>query len=50
VLEVLGLRGEYAKTNLEDALIRRLETFLVELVNDLAFVGCQRRCRIHDER
>lgn len=49
VLEVLGLRGEYAKTNFEDALIRHLETFLVELVNAFDFISCQRRCRIDDE-
>jgi len=34
---------------LEDALIRHLETFLLELGNDFAFVGRQRRLRIDDE-
>jgi hypothetical protein len=41
VLEFLGLRDEYSETDLEDALIRHLETFLLELGNDFAFVGRQ---------
>jgi predicted nuclease of restriction endonuclease-like (RecB) superfamily len=49
VLEFLGLRDEYSETDLEDALIRHLETFLLELGRDLAFVGRQRRLRIDDE-
>ena len=49
VLEFLGLRDEYSETNLEEALIRHLETFLLELGNDFAFVGRQRRLRIDDE-
>ncbi|MFN0052438.1 MAG: YhcG family protein [Planctomycetales bacterium] len=49
VLEFLGLRDEYSETNLEDALIRHLETFLLELGNDFAFVGRQRRLRIDSE-
>lgn len=49
VLEFLGLRDEYSETDLEDALIRHLETFLLELGGDFAFVGRQRRLRIDDE-
>ena len=49
VLEFLGLRDEYSETDLEDGLIRHLETFLLELGNDFAFVGRQRRLRIDDE-
>lgn len=49
VLEFLGLRDEYSETDLEDALIRQLETFLLELGNDFAFIGRQRRLRIDDE-
>ena len=49
VLEFLGLRDEYSETDLEDALIRHLETFLLELGNDFAFVGRQRRLRVDDE-
>jgi predicted nuclease of restriction endonuclease-like (RecB) superfamily len=49
VLEFLGLRDEYSETDLEEALIRHLEIFLLELGNDFAFVGRQRRLRIDDE-
>jgi hypothetical protein len=49
VLEFLGLRDEYSETDLEDALVRHLEAFLLELGNDFAFVGRQRRLRIDDE-
>ena len=49
VLEFLGLRDEYSETDLEDALIRQLESFLLELGNDFAFIGRQRRLRIDDE-
>jgi predicted nuclease of restriction endonuclease-like (RecB) superfamily len=49
VLEFLGLRDEYSETGLEDGLIRQLETFLLELGNDFAFVGRQRRLRLDDE-
>jgi predicted nuclease of restriction endonuclease-like (RecB) superfamily len=46
VLEFLGLKDEYSETELEDALIRHLETFLLELGGGLAFIGRQRRLRI----
>ncbi len=49
VLEFLGLKDEYSETELEEALIRRLEDFLLELGGDFAFVGRQRRLRIGDE-
>ena len=49
VLEFLGLRDEYSETDLEAALIRHLETFLLELGSDFCFVGRQRRLRIGDE-
>lgn len=49
VLEFLGLKDEYSETDLEDALIRHLETFLLELGGDFCFVGRQRRLRIDDE-
>jgi predicted nuclease of restriction endonuclease-like (RecB) superfamily len=48
VLEFLGLRDEYSETDLEDALVCHLESFLLELGNDFAFVGRQRRLRIDD--
>jgi predicted nuclease of restriction endonuclease-like (RecB) superfamily len=46
VLEFLNLKDEYSETDLEDALIRHLESFLLELGGDFAFVGRQRRLRI----
>ncbi|MGA2253623.1 MAG: PDDEXK nuclease domain-containing protein [Thermoguttaceae bacterium] len=49
VLEFLGLKDEYSESDLEEALIRHLETFLLELGQDFAFIGRQRRLRIGDE-
>lgn len=49
VLEFLGLKDEYSETDLEDALIRHLETFLLELGSDFCFIGRQKRLRIGDE-
>lgn len=49
VLEFLGLRDEYSETDLEEALIRHLETFLLELGGDFCFIGRQKRLRIGDE-
>lgn len=48
VLEFLALKDEYSETALEAALIGRLETFLLELGDDFAFVGRQRRLRLDD--
>jgi len=49
VLEFLGLKDEYSEHDLESALIAKLESFLLELGNDFAFVGRQKRLRIGDE-
>lgn len=49
VLEFLGLRDEYSESDLENALISQIETFLLELGGDFAFIGRQRRLRIGDE-
>jgi predicted nuclease of restriction endonuclease-like (RecB) superfamily len=49
VLEFLGLKDEYSETDLEEALIRHLETFLLELGSDFCFIGRQKRLRIGDE-
>lgn len=49
ILEFLNLRDEYSESDLEDALIRHLETFLMELGSDFAFIGRQRRLRIGSE-
>lgn len=48
VLEFLGLKDEYSESDLEAALIARLQTFLLELGDDFAFVGRQRRFRLDD--
>ena len=49
ILEFLDLKDEYSESDLEDALIRRLETFLLELGGDFCFMGRQRRLRIGNE-
>lgn len=49
ILEFLGLKDEYSENDLEEALIHKLETFLLELGGDFAFIGRQRRLRIGDE-
>jgi predicted nuclease of restriction endonuclease-like (RecB) superfamily len=46
VLEFLGLKDEYSESQLEEALIHKLESFLLELGGDFAFVGRQRRLRV----
>ncbi len=46
VLEFLDLKDEYSESDLEKALIHRLEDFLLELGSDFTFVGRQRRLRI----
>jgi predicted nuclease of restriction endonuclease-like (RecB) superfamily len=48
VLEFLDLRDEYSESQLEQALIQRLTDFLLELGDDFAFLGRQRRLRIDD--
>ncbi|SAL76280.1 hypothetical protein AWB71_05207 [Caballeronia peredens] len=48
VLEFLDIRDEYSESDLEEALIQRLADFLLELGDDFAFVGRQRRLRIDD--
>jgi predicted nuclease of restriction endonuclease-like (RecB) superfamily len=49
VLEFLDLKDEYSESDLEEALIRHIETFLLELGSDFAFLGRQRRLRIGDQ-
>lgn len=49
LLEFLDLKDEYSESDLEEALIRHLESFLLELGDDFTFVGRQRRLRIDDE-
>lgn len=49
ILEFLGLKDEYSETDLEEALIRHLEFFLLELGGDFTFVARQKRLRVGDE-
>lgn len=49
ILEFLGLKDEYSESDLEEALIHHLESFLLELGGDFTFVGRQKRLRIDDE-
>lgn len=49
VLEFLNLKDEYSESELEDALVGHLETFLMELGGDFAFIGRQRRLRVGDQ-
>jgi len=48
ILEFLDLKDEYSESDLEKALIQHLADFLLELGDDFAFVGRQRRVRIDD--
>ncbi len=49
VLEFLDLKDEYSEHDLEEALIHKLEAFLLELGGDFTFVGRQKRLRVGDE-
>jgi predicted nuclease of restriction endonuclease-like (RecB) superfamily len=49
VLEFLNLKDEYSELDLEDAIIRYLQNFLLEMGKGFAFVGRQMRLRIDDE-
>ncbi len=49
LLEFLALKDEYSESDLEAALITKLEAFLLELGSDFTFVGRQRRLRVGDE-
>ncbi len=48
ILEFLNLKDEYSESDLEDALLSHLMDFMLELGDDFAFVGRQRRLRIDD--
>lgn len=48
VLEFLGLKDEYSESDLEEALIHHLESFLLELGSDFCFIGRQKRLRVGD--
>ncbi len=46
VLEFLDLKDEYSESDLEEALISHLETFLMEMGDDFCFIGRQKRLRV----
>jgi predicted nuclease of restriction endonuclease-like (RecB) superfamily len=48
VLEFLNLKDEYSESDLEEGLLSHLAEFLLELGDDFAFVGKQRRLRLDD--
>lgn len=49
ILEFLNLKDEYSESDLEDALIHKLEDFLLELGHGFTFVARQKRLRIGNE-
>lgn len=49
VLEFLNLKDEYSELELEEAIIKHLENFLLELGAGFAFVGRQKRLRVGGE-
>lgn len=49
VLEFLNLKDEYSELDLEEAIIKHLQTFLLEMGAGFAFVGRQMRLRVGDE-
>lgn len=49
LLDFLGLQDRYLEKDLEDAILRELETFLLELGAGFTFVARQRRIQIDNE-
>lgn len=49
VLDFLGLKDHYLEKNLEDAILRELEQFLLELGAGFTFVARQKRIQIDDD-
>ncbi|HNC46914.1 MAG TPA: PDDEXK nuclease domain-containing protein, partial [Acidobacteriota bacterium] len=49
LLDFLGLTGVYSEKDLENAILRDLEKFLLELGSDFAFVARQKRINVDDE-
>ncbi len=48
-LDFLGLHGEYAEKDVEAAILRELERFILELGTDFAFVARQKRISVDHE-
>lgn len=49
LLDFLGLKDRYLEKDLEDAILRELETFLLELGGGFAFLGRQTRIQIDSD-
>ena len=49
VLDFLGLNDRYLDRDLEDAILREIETFLLELGDGFAFLGRQKRIQIDSD-
>lgn len=49
ILDFLGLKDRYLEKDLEDAILRELETFLLELGGGFAFVARQKRIQIDSD-
>lgn len=49
ILDFLDLKDEYSEKDLEEALIGKLQIFLLELGSEFAFISRQHRLRIGDE-
>jgi len=49
ILDFLGLKDRYLEKDLEDAILRELETFLLELGDGFAFLGRQKRIQIDSD-
>jgi predicted nuclease of restriction endonuclease-like (RecB) superfamily len=48
-LDFLGLTGQYAEKDLDQAILRELEAFILELGTDFAFVARQKRITVDHE-
>jgi predicted nuclease of restriction endonuclease-like (RecB) superfamily len=48
-LDFLGLSGTYSEHDIEQAILRELEAFILELGTDFAFVARQKRMTVDDE-
>jgi predicted nuclease of restriction endonuclease-like (RecB) superfamily len=48
-LDFLGLAGRYSEKDVEQAILRELESFILELGTDFAFVARQKRITVDDE-
>lgn len=49
LLDFLGLTGHYAEKDMEQAILRELEAFILELGSDFAFVARQKRITVDGE-